>query len=395
MDLVGKNILKENILKDYRVGILTFHFVDNYGAVIQAKSLQLYLNIIGANCEIINVAPFLRPKLYLYLGLKNFRRSLHAILSVGSQLEKRRKFYAYRKNLLMSSKSIEQINDCELDLSSYSHVIVGSDQVWNPKYGMLALKVYSLECSNDHVERISYAACVGSALTQASELLVISGSLGKFKYISVRDKFSERVIRELLGNRRIYQVLDPTFLVNWKEEIGENLKISPILEDYIFVYGFSNEIGIIINDLKLKNPNICVIATGMEAEFFFRPDVIHKNDLGPDEFLEMIINAKAVVTKSFHGLALAINMRKEVYVPVLEKSSSDRITDLCDRLEIDSGYFINYNMDGKNFSILHIDCYDEIEPILNREIGLSKEFLKMSLGYSFDKSIDPSHVLTL
>ena len=39
---------------DKKIGILTFHAADNYGAVLQAYALQHYLENKGAHVEIID-----------------------------------------------------------------------------------------------------------------------------------------------------------------------------------------------------------------------------------------------------------------------------------------------------------------------------------------------------
>ena len=40
--------------KANKVGILTFHRANNYGAVLQAYALQTYLETIGVNAEIVD-----------------------------------------------------------------------------------------------------------------------------------------------------------------------------------------------------------------------------------------------------------------------------------------------------------------------------------------------------
>lgn len=37
-----------------KIGILTFHWADNYGAVLQAYALRKYLSQNGYNAEVVN-----------------------------------------------------------------------------------------------------------------------------------------------------------------------------------------------------------------------------------------------------------------------------------------------------------------------------------------------------
>ena len=51
-----------------KLGILTFHSVDNYGAVLQAFALQMYLKTLGHDVEIIDYRPsYFHPKRRLSL----------------------------------------------------------------------------------------------------------------------------------------------------------------------------------------------------------------------------------------------------------------------------------------------------------------------------------------
>ena len=47
--------MRGNTIKMKNIGILTFHYVDNYGAVLQAWALRKVLNnMSGVTAEIIN-----------------------------------------------------------------------------------------------------------------------------------------------------------------------------------------------------------------------------------------------------------------------------------------------------------------------------------------------------
>ena len=52
-----------------KIGILTFHWPENYGAVLQAYALQSYLTDLGHDVEIINYRPINHNLYYLQLLL--------------------------------------------------------------------------------------------------------------------------------------------------------------------------------------------------------------------------------------------------------------------------------------------------------------------------------------
>jgi hypothetical protein len=45
-----------------KIGILTFHWATNYGAVLQAYALQEFINKMGHQACIINYTPFTAKK---------------------------------------------------------------------------------------------------------------------------------------------------------------------------------------------------------------------------------------------------------------------------------------------------------------------------------------------
>ena len=57
------------------IGILTFHWATNYGAVLQCYALQSYLTSIGHNVKVINYKPRQYDEsLYKFLRYRKFLR---------------------------------------------------------------------------------------------------------------------------------------------------------------------------------------------------------------------------------------------------------------------------------------------------------------------------------
>lgn len=55
------------------IGILTFHWATNYGAVLQCYALQSYLTSIGHNVKVINYKPRQYDEsLYKFLRYRKF-----------------------------------------------------------------------------------------------------------------------------------------------------------------------------------------------------------------------------------------------------------------------------------------------------------------------------------
>ena len=131
-----------------KIGILTFHFAINYGAVIQSWALQKYLQKLGHDAFIINYD----PRHYRYA------RWLHALKKGMKFCAREIRFRVFRKKYLKETKLFsynEQI--CNLGFDAY---IVGSDQVWNVDFFNFNRR-YFLDFVGNEERKIAYAASVG------------------------------------------------------------------------------------------------------------------------------------------------------------------------------------------------------------------------------------------
>ena len=108
-------------------------------------------------------------------------------------------------------------------------------------------------------------------------------------------------------------------------------------------------------------------------------DFIKVSNAGPDEFLSLIKNSKAVYTDSFHGVAFSINYEKQFCIPNIETDSifhyKDRQKDLLKKCHIN-----NRNCDClKDIKNLQPIDYIIVKKHLEKERLLSWEFLKSAI----------------
>ena len=57
-----KEVSQRDMKKDQCVGIVTYQYADNYGAVLQCLALQRVLEEIGATVSVINYRPPVLPR---------------------------------------------------------------------------------------------------------------------------------------------------------------------------------------------------------------------------------------------------------------------------------------------------------------------------------------------
>lgn len=133
-----------------KIGIVTFHSAHNYGAVLQAWSLQEYLKQQGHQAEIVNLRLPVIDKLYRIVNKTNkrvtgiwrvdqfineayyqTRRIYRYIMPDSGKVEKYRKFENFINHTLPVTKEFNNYEDlCKAKLQ-YDALIAGSDQIWN------------------------------------------------------------------------------------------------------------------------------------------------------------------------------------------------------------------------------------------------------------------------
>ena len=232
-----------------KIGILTFHYSNNYGGVLQAYSLYKYIKDRGYEVEIINYIPEnYKPKnIIRNLGIKKGHyikqltgRNLFNILSkVITKMKYSHhiieKFNKFRiDNFALSQECY--FENISLVLKDYDILIVGSDQVWNPSQRVSPIYFLDFPEISSHQLKVSYAADCTTEEFIGDERN-ITRALKNFDYISVRNTHTQDyVFKHLQFKPKI--VCDPTLLCDFNF-----LKSSEIAYgDYILEYVLGEEI---------------------------------------------------------------------------------------------------------------------------------------------------------
>ena len=146
-----------------KIGILTFQFAHNYGALLQAYALKCYLNQLGYDVSIINYTPEKLRKEYS-MNPFAYSKNLKVLLSLSLRNYRRRKqnrlFTQFQNNELGLRQRILTSEELITAMNTYDVVSVGSDQVWNTNITG-DIKSYFLE-KEVQAHKISYAASFGT-----------------------------------------------------------------------------------------------------------------------------------------------------------------------------------------------------------------------------------------
>ena len=316
-----------------RIGILTFHSANNFGALLQAVSLQkIIIEHGGTECELINYEPEFIYKDYSISPFKSKhpKAIIKSILRIPDKIKRNLKFQSFRKENTICSGQCQSEDSFEKTCNSFEKIIVGSDQVWN--YNLTEHDMhYFLPGIDDSVEKIAYAASTGGADFLTDESTEMIQCLQRFKDISVRESASKEALNQRLKEKKIEIVLDPVFLTTKNDWL--HLAAKPVKKDYIlfFKMGYSktSESALEFAKKLSKETGYELLMLWDQETWFKYRDVKHIGAVGPAEFLQWIAGAKCVVTNSFHATAFSIILNTPFYVET-EIERKDRVLNILD-----------------------------------------------------------------
>jgi hypothetical protein len=369
-----------------KVGIITFHCADNFGAVLQAYALSQAIRGFGKDVEIIDfVPPFLRKPYNLFFNhhesmLKKgivftIKRMLGNIYRLNLTSTRIRNFKEFRSaHLQLSDKMYKHPLELVNDKPAYDFYVTGSDQVWNPHFFSRIGSSYFLDFALEGSKRISYAASVTGGIDE-DYYEYFSTNLKNFDFISVREMSSRKLINKFT-DKEVHVTLDPTLLIG-KDRWLKISTPSTIKGKYVLVYDM------------VKDP-VTVSLANRAAEHFGCRIISYSNSKGkgyinwhgsfsscnPTEFLGLCENAEFIITSSFHGTAFAVIFNKPFYT-VPNPITGSRMIDFLNMLELNCR--IIRDSDGMHMFDDHID-YDKVNIKLAALRESSLSFLKNALN---------------
>lgn len=376
-----------------KIGILTQHLHNNYGGLLQAFALQRYLKDQGHDVLTIdftsdNIGATVNKKsrtgevkniIYYYIRRYILRRNIKSIFPVSNEVKasigkETRRFVAENIRTTQKLTSIEQLK--YLDSYKFDAYVVGSDQVWRPRYSP-GLPAFFLDFLKDDkkTKRLSYAASFGTDNCDEyspTELTEFSGLLKKFNGISVREDSAVELCNKHF-DVSVEQVLDPTMLLA-KEDYIELVEKDKIAESdgnmMVYVLDQSVEkVGMIDKVAKAKNLTPFTVMPSDETGIY--PPVT--------KWLRGFMDAEYIVTDSFHGVAFSILFNKQ-FIAIGNKSRGiARFTSILKKFDLESRLLINAS--DLNDSILdEVINYSLVNDLLSKEQSSAFSFLKKNLS---------------
>lgn len=322
-----------------KIGIITFHCAENYGAFLQTYALQEWLSQHTDILTEVNVIDY-RPEFLIEPYEIHFRGRVSDNASLMSKCKafmvflfelpykriKKRKFKKAKRKLNLTRRYYNT-SGFKLD-DSYRALVLGSDQIWNPELTEGVNPVYYGVPAPDGCIKISYAASTGMSAYPDEIKSEVASLLKNIDYIGVREQDSIVMIKELC-DKNVEVNVDPTLLLDpdtWRKQLK-----TIHLQNYILIYQLRPSPEIMNDAYELAK------RTGKKILHFGDPSIRPRfSDVtvksvsfsGPFEFISYIAAADLVLTDSFHAVCFSILFKKQFFA-YLHKTRSERLRSLA------------------------------------------------------------------
>ncbi|WP_372933971.1 polysaccharide pyruvyl transferase family protein [Mariniphaga sediminis] len=308
-----------------KIGIYTLPLHTNYGGILQAYALQTVLKKMGYEAWLLdrkrNFSLPLKERLKAYIK-RAIRKYIFLKKGIVIFLEKKQKrefeiisvnTQKFIEEYIQPSLPIYNVDQIPKDF--FDVIIVGSDQIWRPRYNFPKIENAFLDFTKGWefpVKRISYAASFGTSKWEYDKTKTkrCKELIQKFNAVSVREESGVALCKNNF-DVEAQLVLDPTMLLDVSEYIQIAEKCTKDFAGDLFVYILDN------NEASGNILNKVIRYTGYNP-FYTSTDnhnaSLEKRIATPvEEWLKSFLVAKYVVTDSFHACVFSILFNKPFF----------------------------------------------------------------------------------
>lgn len=300
--------------------VSTYCRVNSYGSILQALGLKNALWDIGYSSKVVQLMP--DPPEKYKISCKRFTpKNLAALFSKCLLYSKLNRKHVQTLQFIRETIDTTYYSDYSsmkdaLKLERY--FIAGSDQIWHPQ--KMAPEFF-LDFATKDAKKISYAASMGILEIPEKNRVEYQRLLNNFDVISVREEDCVPILSELT-DKTVNIHIDPTFLCD-KMQWRSYQRDYSIEGPYILVYPlyWDSSINQKLEELHKKSGKDIVVISDYKRNIYANKWIY---DADPGQFLWLIDHADAVISSSFHGVALALNYNKPI-APVINPAAPSRI----------------------------------------------------------------------
>lgn len=366
-----------------KIGILTYHRAENYGALLQAYALLTYLDNLGHEVSFIDYWPKYHSDYFKIFSWATFAKRplkskllmLVRLVLMGNKLLKRKKVMQQfmHEQLRLPDTPTYTARDCETE--RFDVAVYGSDQIWRKQnLGGVGFDEWFFGSDNVQADKkIVYAGSMGKLETIPEDVMFVKTQMRNFHHIAVREKD----LQDYLQQQGIAStlVIDPVFLLT--KEQWHRLAVAPQSDSpYILFYNLLNtpESTAFAKELSKK--------TGLPIKEITKKTVWGKkgnrfiDSASVQEFLGLVEHAAYVVSNSFHGIAFSVIFEKQFFAVGMGEKSN-RVVSL-----LESGGIKERYVETRHGQITASEIdYTEVSTRIKDGIKKSKDYLHTSLSY--------------
>lgn len=382
------------------IAILTQPLRNNYGALLQNYALQKVLKDSGHNPitfdweqESFPVWKRITYPLVLFilrniLGINKYppyiyQPSKKEAIIISSNTQNFVKKYISRIQIKFTDRILNHF----IREHQISAIVVGSDQVWRPRYNSGHLeKMYLSFIKGNSIKRIAYAASFGTEEWEYTkkQTSICKRFVKEFNLITVREYSAINLCAKYLGVSANH-VLDPTMLLDksiYETIVNESKIPNSIGNLFYYILDPSIEKTIFIKNIANKK---CLKPFSILPKFqkeTLSYKAVH-NDIDnciyqPVEYwLKAFMDAKIVICDSFHGCVFSIIFNKPFWVLSNFTRGNSRFESLLKLFNLQERL-----INPHDFNSINIDSkieWEKVNSILKEKSNYSKELLLKSL----------------
>lgn len=369
-----------------KVGILTYHRAENYGALLQAYGMRTFLQQQGLNASFVDYWPKYHENYFHIFSVKRFKKSgvkakiqyiFETVVFYGMKRRRKRNLQSFMKNQLGLPREIKYSSNKAV-CNEYDVVVYGSDQIWRKQNlpGCKGFDFWYFGSDNVTAKKIAYAGSMGTINTTPEEDEQLKPYFERFSALAVR----EAPLKDYLAKMGLQAtvVLDPVFLLNkedWRKMYSSSKPALRHKGKYILYYNLlSNaESTAFANQLSRKT-GLPIIEISKKYEIR-QLGARYNHTASVQEFLSLIDHAEYVVSNSFHGVAFSVIFEKQFYA-IGMGTKANRVQSLLASLGIEERYVesdvdlekdIDYNWLKSRIADIRTNSLDYLSVVLKNE----------------------------
>lgn len=345
------------------IGIISWFYATNYGAVLTSYALTKAIEDIGYSCTLVDIPKqFWAKSKHLRNPLTFSKRFIYKYCNVTSQFD------------------LENKNDMQRLNRRCKAFAVASDQLWRWDKIKNVPEFFFLGFADKSKNKFSYSTSFGGntfACENKDDLEKVKNMLSEFSGISVREKNGVDICKNTFGMNAV-QVLDPVFLCNRKhyDNIATNSKVKgkKFIVAYMLAYSKGKE------DILRK------IADILQREIILIPDATKgrnaewempmTTDISVEDFVYYVKNSDLIVTDSFHAVCFSLIYGIPFVATSEKRAGKDRFTSLLNMVGMSDRLFPEFKSVLEKPEMLtdHPD-FSKAHKILEREKVKSMNWL--------------------